>query len=504
MARHAKSRLRAPVGVLEVRPKVEEPLSAPELHMHFHVLPCRVVTQPRAPYCRLRLLLRHTAVEDGCDSCGERLPGVMARLWLVRHGKDAVLRCRDTELLRVAALCLPCQLLLLSLLHLSCSTAFPANYGEGATFHTARSLHNSPLLPDILVAGSEADCGRRPGGTYAVEPGVAARSPYSMHASKSHINFSCSVLLALAAEGEHGFARGRVKLAENATAWHDVGVSWFSSGGLVSNTGRCLFAAPRAEHPTPPPPGRAVRAVGEALLCAKNSGTSFHHVMYDNLLGCATAFDLLLSRPDMMVIMDAVTSTNSAAYALFGVARARLLSLRDASYTVNRLYVPSYTGCGTMSYANMQAFQRAAYTTHPQLYAATPTSILIVDRMRDGSCDRCLRNHVELVAALRMAFPGREVIQYRLHNMTETIALFARTRLVIAPHGAAMSNMPLLPRCAAVIEIHNRAELNYCFLDMCVGLGFSYRGMQPEGAERANVSSVLAAAKSLYEAPCVE
>jgi hypothetical protein len=299
-----------------------------------------------------------------------------------------------------------------------------------------------------------------------------------------------------------------VKLAENATTWHDLGVSWFSSGGLVSNTGRCLFAAPHAERPTPPPPERAVRAVGAALLCAKNSGTTFHHVMYDNLLGCATAFDMLLSHPDMLVIMDEVTSTNVDAYALFGIERARLLSLHDASYTVDRLYVPSYTGCGTMSYAHLQAFQRLAHATHAQLYAPAPTSILIVDRtttLWNGSCSpRCLRNHDELVTAVRAAFPGKEVIQYRNHNMMETITLFARTRLIIAPHGAALSNIPMLPRCAAVIEIHNHFLLNYCFLDMCVGLGFAYRGVQPAGADRANVSSILAAAKSLYDAPCVE
>jgi hypothetical protein len=213
----------------------------------------------------------------------------------------------------------------------------------------------------------------------------------------------------------------------------------------------------------------------------------------------------------MYVILDNVTSLNAGAYsALLGIAPSRLLSLANTSFTVDRLLFPSYTGCGSTSYNNMQAFERTIHRLHSELYALppiTPSAILVINRGSHNPplCVRCIRNHDELVRSLRASFPGPEVIEFTEHSMTETVALFARTRLVIAPHGAGLTNMLFLPRCAAVVEIHTfhkERKVNYCYVDMALGLGLSYEGLAPIGNDEANVSAVLAAAHRLYDVPC--
>jgi hypothetical protein len=254
--------------------------------------------------------------------------------------------------------------------------------------------------------------------------------------------------------------------------------------------------------------------ISSAVLCAKNSGHSYYHFMFDQLLGCAAIFQMLLKHKDMYVILDTLSPTSSEAYTLLNVSTSRLLSLENnASYSVDRLYFPSYTGCGSTSYGNMQNFEQVMQEMQPRAYTQPANAILVIDRGSQGihDCVRCLRNHNEVVAGLREAFPTMDIIEFTSsHSLMETVQVFARARVVVAPHGAALTNILFLPRCASVVEIHtfrhqNRTQestLNYCYMDMAIGLGHSYRGLAAIGWDLANVTAVLEATQELYEAPC--
>lgn len=383
--------------------------------------------------------------------------------------------------------------------------SFTPSYGESGTFISALALHNSHQFRDVVVAGTEDNCGRS--GSYSVESVVAQRSPYSKHLGKSKTSFNCSALLAFITVNEPGLSKSKVKHVPFATVWQANGISWFTSADVVSNTGRCLFST-KDELPTPPPASRSVSHVHHAVLCAKNSGRSYYHTIFDNLLGCASAFDMLLADSSISIILDDISSLNVDAFELFGISPSRLLSLAESSFTVESLYFPSYTGCGSTSYSNMQIFQHVVHKLHSDLYSAPASAILIIDRgSHSPSCIRCLRNHDELVRSARREFSGKEVIEFTKHSMRETVSLFARTRLVIAPHGAGLTNLLFLPLCAGLVEIHTSTKetshkLNYCYLDMAVGLGVDYDGLAPIGIDMANISRVLAAARRLYHAPC--
>ena len=85
---------------------------------------------------------------------------------------------------------------------------------------------------------------------------------------------------------------------------------------------------------------------------------------------------------------------------------------------------------------------------------------------------RSIANHVELVASMAADYPGFRSIRLETASLAEQVAWFGLTDILVAQHGAALSNIIWMRRGAHVIEINPDVPSNlrtlFCRLaDVC-------------------------------------
>lgn len=107
--------------------------------------------------------------------------------------------------------------------------------------------------------------------------------------------------------------------------------------------------------------------------------------------------------------------------------------------------------------------------------------ILVVRRRRK----RFIANHDELLAALTQAMPRENFVIYDEDSKPPPIAtqwsIFAKAKMVVAPHGAALSNLLATAPGTVVVEFWARkGEMNLCFAILAVGLGLQYHPLSME------------------------
>jgi len=79
--------------------------------------------------------------------------------------------------------------------------------------------------------------------------------------------------------------------------------------------------------------------------------------------------------------------------------------------------------------------------------------VVVLDRKEVKA--RSIANHDELLKALKVALPGHVLYEYigREHTLRDSINLFCKADVLIAPHGAGLIYMQFLSEHSAVIEI---------------------------------------------------
>ena len=86
-----------------------------------------------------------------------------------------------------------------------------------------------------------------------------------------------------------------------------------------------------------------------------------------------------------------------------------------------------------------------------------------------GSERRCILNHSEFVENIKKVYPNKKVINISTEYMPlfQQYYIFSNTKLVIAQHGASLSNIIFMKNKASVIEIINQERLKEnWFLDL--------------------------------------
>ena len=86
---------------------------------------------------------------------------------------------------------------------------------------------------------------------------------------------------------------------------------------------------------------------------------------------------------------------------------------------------------------------------------------------------RSLANEVELEEALRTI--GFEIVFAENHTVAEQRAIFASSSVIVAPHGAGLSNIIWAPSDAALVEIFPYTMFNDCYARLARTLGLEYR-----------------------------
>jgi hypothetical protein len=264
----------------------------------------------------------------------------------------------------------------------------------------------------------------------------------------------------------------------------------FSGDYVLKPTGPCN---PRVEAPlaaTPP------AQMDEVIVATAFWGDEFYHSLIENLPRLMAVWDELLRSPHIKVA--AGTNKAMAAYMQYmGLSSDRIV---HGNIWARVAYVPNPGGCGNSpGHRYVQALRarmhHALLKRHSDAELKQQRRILVIQR---SGRMRVLSNHAELIGALTERFPSTPVLVFRDNPpppLEETVRMFYSARVIIAPHGAGLSNIVLARQDAAVVEIMV-APVVTCYLDLARELGNEWRGVygnaQSESAPmRVNVDEVV-------------
>jgi hypothetical protein len=233
----------------------------------------------------------------------------------------------------------------------------------------------------------------------------------------------------------------------------------------------------------------------EVVVATAFYGHEVYHSLIENLPRLMAVWDELVARPEVMI----TTGSNKAMteYLQFmGISRDRV---KSGNMHASIAYVPNPGGCGNSPgprYIQQlrQRMHRALKSRSPDL-SDTRDSIVIIQRSRKT---RNLHNHAQLVAAVQQRYPQAKVQVFKDNpppNILEVARMFYSARVIIAPHGAGLSNMVLAQQSATVIEILIKPVVT-CFMDLARELGNEYHGVFGNATSQtapmyANVTEVL-------------
>jgi capsular polysaccharide biosynthesis protein len=112
---------------------------------------------------------------------------------------------------------------------------------------------------------------------------------------------------------------------------------------------------------------------------------------------------------------------------------------------------------------------------------------------RSKTSKRTLGNEREL--EIRLAAKGVEILFAENLSLSEQIQLFSSARIVIAPHGAGLSNLVWSQPGAKVLEIFPAEMFNDCYARLAMNLGLEYRyvscDFSPDSAGLIPIDSVI-------------
>lgn len=168
---------------------------------------------------------------------------------------------------------------------------------------------------------------------------------------------------------------------------------------------------------------------------------------------------------------------------LCNIPPERVLALSDISaLRINRLRVAVRTRGGRINPPwLLKALRNVSGFSSPQ---QLPWRRIYVSRL--GVKRRPLFNEQEVIDAL--AHRGFDIIDAGLLSVAEQQRLFSEAALIVASHGAALTNLAWCHHSARVLEFLPQRHRNPCFSDMARMLGMGYHAMVcPQDAQAQNV-----------------
>jgi len=120
---------------------------------------------------------------------------------------------------------------------------------------------------------------------------------------------------------------------------------------------------------------------------------------------------------------------------------------------------------------------------------------------------RFLVNHCEVELALKSLAHqyGLEYFHYPdnpIPNVNTTLDVFSRAAVIVAPHGAGLANLVLVPSGAFVVEVLMEQDINLCYQALSYQLGHRWHGLlssTPLPALTANETEIEEAVRAFLE-----
>ena len=204
-------------------------------------------------------------------------------------------------------------------------------------------------------------------------------------------------------------------------------------------------------------------------------GQGYFHFMHENFIRLPLVFSILDQDPVMKVHSHQGKTFMSELLAMFQIKQDRIVS---GLVRADLAFVPEQIACGRPPANLLLLMQKSILQRNSVLFQNRLTrskrQILIVKRK--GT--REIRNHDEIVTKFRKSFKGYNVLVHTGHESVENqLILFRSSDVIIAPHGAGLSNIVVCRQHTLIFELLTDKPMpNLCYTGIALKLKLLYVG----------------------------
>ena len=231
---------------------------------------------------------------------------------------------------------------------------------------------------------------------------------------------------------------------------------------------------------------------GTALLLGAANSDNYYHWLLDSLPRWKLVQAAGWREYDFVLLHSQPRQFQEETLDWLGVPAAkRLRCSKNFIHQFERLVVPAMP----FPLEEVSAWACAWLRSLVPQEAAGPEKVFL---SRRGVGGRQVANEAELQAALESR--GFVSVQPEKLSVTEQAQLLGAARCVVAPHGAALTNLVFAPPGALLLELFHPQHKNRCYVNLAAACGHRYasldgRATQHAGAKRleykVDVSAVL-------------
>jgi capsular polysaccharide biosynthesis protein len=230
---------------------------------------------------------------------------------------------------------------------------------------------------------------------------------------------------------------------------------------------------------------------GTTLVMAHNVSANYFHWLLEEVPRC---FGLALDSYDH-IIASGFTAAQREMLRLLGIGNDRLLEPRGyCGYRAGHLVIPAIPGrIAGGDHCDETVPRMDTLTALRELAAGMleeadsrrglgssgyPEKILV---SRSRAPSRRLANETEVHAVLKEK--GFTLVHLEDMGLRQQAQLFARAKVVVAPHGAALANLVFCKAGTTVVELFTRGYLKCMYGHLAVRLGLRYLPLVERGGE---------------------
>ena len=281
---------------------------------------------------------------------------------------------------------------------------------------------------------------------------------------------------------ESKYLKARVFIIENGRIWSNFGDVLTSDQALIGEVsgtfGRRMQNDPIFFEPHLSP--CSVNAGSAALLAVPSGGTNYYHFLYDFLPRIELlkrAKILNFEEIEFFLIQYNKLRVFESGLAALGIEDKKIKKIKKGDYLeFSRLIVPTVPTKSTHVPLWVTDFLRKTFLG-PRKLSFVKKRIFV---SRKNAKKRKIKNEKELIPILKEL--NFDIVELEEMSIQEQANCFSKAEVVVASHGAALSNLVFCDPATPVLELLNESYVHWLYgaLASQLGLNYSFHIVKPK------------------------
>ena len=215
--------------------------------------------------------------------------------------------------------------------------------------------------------------------------------------------------------------------------------------------------------------GDGMNVASAIYVISENQGYGFFHYLMENWIRLFAGLEFLQAHPEIKIhVINSRIRFVEESIRFLGLDIERMIT---GNYFSKVVFFPEPVGCGSPP-RDLVLKARKVIHSQIKLTIANTKQILVIKRQGG----RAISNHRNLVKALQRKFGAEYAVKtFTGGTFLSAMKIFASSDIIIAPHGAGLSNIIACKTGTVVIEVLLEGKLlNLCYMYLGVKLNLKY------------------------------